>query len=56
MECEEKDREYCQVEKMGCEGCYYNEIDKLKKEIEELIKERDYYKKMYNESQKFFVK
>lgn len=32
------------------------EITQLKKEIEELIKERDYYKKMYNESQNFFVK
>ncbi len=24
MECTEQERETCNVEKMGCEGCYYN--------------------------------
>ena len=24
MTCTEKDRDTCNVEKMGCEGCFYN--------------------------------
>lgn len=27
MKCTDKERETCQVEKMGCDGCYYNEIN-----------------------------
>ena len=33
MNCTEKEQETCQVEKRGCEGCYYN-----KDEIEEISK------------------
>ena len=25
MKCTDKERQTCNVEKMGCEGCYYNE-------------------------------
>lgn len=25
MKCTDKERETCNVEKMGCDGCYYNE-------------------------------
>ena len=28
MTCKEKDRDTCNVEKMGCEGCAYYESDK----------------------------
>ncbi len=27
MKCTDKERENCQVEKMGCNGCYYNECN-----------------------------
>ncbi len=27
MECGDKEWQHCQVEKMGCPGCYYNEIE-----------------------------
>lgn len=27
MECTDKEWQHCQVEKMGCTGCYYDEID-----------------------------
>lgn len=26
MECGDKEWQHCQVEKMGCPGCYYDEI------------------------------
>ena len=32
MKCTDKEWQHCRVEKMGCEGCYYN-----KKNIEEVI-------------------
>lgn len=34
MKCTDKERETCNVEKMGCEGCYYNE--NKNRDIEEL--------------------
>lgn len=35
MRCTDKERETCQVEKMGCEGCAYNEktADEMFKEL-----------------------
>lgn len=27
MKCGDKEWQHCQVEKMGCTGCYYNEIE-----------------------------
>lgn len=27
MKCGDKEWQHCQVEKMGCTGCYYDEID-----------------------------
>lgn len=39
MKCTDKERETCNVEKMGCEGCYYNEDKNRDIEIlEEFIK------------------
>ena len=37
MKCTDKERETCNVEKMGCEGCYYNEDND--RDIEKLIEE-----------------
>lgn len=34
MTCKEKDRDTCNVEKMGCEGCFYNKASN--EEAEEL--------------------
>ena len=34
MKCTDKERQTCNVEKMGCEGCYYNEDND--RDIEEL--------------------
>lgn len=28
MKCDDKEWQHCGVEKMGCEGCYYDEIEK----------------------------
>lgn len=39
MKCTDKERQTCNVEKMGCEGCYYNEDNDRDIEIlEEFIK------------------
>ena len=55
MICSE--RESCNVEKLGCEGCFYRELTKEEMEqwIKDLIKEntelktqRDYYKREYS--------
>ena len=42
MMCTDKERETCNVEKMGCEGCYYNEDNDrdINKLIEELTNVR----------------
>ena len=46
MTCTEKERDTCQVEKMGCEGCAYYEEDKekpnkqKKEDKDEQIKQR----------------
>lgn len=37
MTCKEKDRDTCNVEKMGCEGCFYNKTSN--EEVEELIED-----------------
>ena len=37
MNCTDKERMHCRVEKMGCKGCYYNQISE--KDIESLIEE-----------------
>lgn len=37
MKCTDKERETCNVEKMGCEGCYYNEDND--RDINNLIEE-----------------
>lgn len=42
MNCTDKERENCQVEKRGCEGCFYNS-DKNVALIEELIQEYKTY-------------
>lgn len=38
MKCTDKEWQHCRVEKMGCPGCYYDEI-----EIEEYIRNKDGY-------------
>ena len=57
MICTEKERESCEVEKRGCNGCFYRELTKEEMEqwIKDLIKEntelktqRDYYKREYS--------
>lgn len=35
MKCGDKEWQHCRVEKMGCQGCYYDE--KEKREIEKFI-------------------
>lgn len=42
MKCTDKERQTCNVEKMGCEGCYYNEDNDrdINKLIEELTNVR----------------
>lgn len=37
MTCKEKDRDTCNVEKMGCEGCFYNKTsnEEAEREIHE---------------------
>lgn len=37
MICSEKERETCQVEKRGCEGCYYRGL--TNEEVEQCLKE-----------------
>lgn len=37
MICTEKERDTCQVEKLGCEGCFYREL--TNEEIEQCIKD-----------------
>ena len=38
MNCTDKEWQHCRVEKMGCEGCYYNKIEEDDvKIIEDLI-------------------
>ena len=56
MFCTDDERKNCQVEKMGCKGCYYSDdsnlleqLEQLKKEKRMLIKQRDYFKKLYLE-------
>lgn len=63
MFCTDDERKNCQVEKMGCKGCYYSDdsnlleqLEQLKKEKRMLIKQRDYFKKLYLESNNFFFK
>lgn len=63
MFCTEENRNNCCVEKMGCEDCFYNndenmleEIDNLRKKNNVLQKERDYFKKMYLETNNIFLK
>ena len=65
MFCTEKERKTCNVEKMGCEGCYYNENyletkeayelyfrgnPRLEKEVKNLI---DRIKKLEEENRRF---
>ena len=42
MTCKEKDRDTCNVEKMGCEGCFYNRAsnEEAEKLIEDMTKVR----------------
>ena len=39
MICSEKERESCNVEKLGCEGCYYNKPrgEEIKEYLKEII-------------------
>ena len=39
MTCKEKDRDTCNVEKMGCEGCFYNRASN--EEVKEIIIKQD---------------
>jgi hypothetical protein len=43
MFCTDKERDNCNVEKMGCEGCYYN-TDKEEKTAYEMFEELGYKK------------
>ena len=48
MICSEKERESCNVEKLGCNGCYYNkpskeEIGEYKETLKDLIDDEDVY-------------
>lgn len=53
MKCTEEERNTCNVEKMGHEGCAYaEEIDVLREKNKRLKKERDYYKEKYLEFMK----
>lgn len=45
MKCTDKERQTCNVEKMGCEGCSYNEDND--RDIETLEKELKFYKECY---------
>lgn len=36
MKCGDEEWQHCRVEKMGCNGCYYNEIKKAIKMFEDL--------------------
>ena len=38
MKCTDKEWQHCRVEKMGCPGCYYDEI-----EVGEWIRNKDGY-------------
>lgn len=42
MKCTAKERETCNVEKMGCEGCYYYIPDEIKKKGKKTIRELKY--------------
>ena len=39
MNCTSKEQDTCQVEKMGCEGCFYNE-NEIESFIEQMTKVR----------------
>ena len=64
MFCTDDERNSCQKEKMGCKGCYYDKDNKeiikyiknLENKIEDLKIQKNYYKKMYLESNDFFKK
>ena len=42
MTCTEKDRDTCNVEKMGCEGCFYNRAsnEEVERFLEDMTKVR----------------
>lgn len=62
MFCTDKERNSCQSEKMGCDGCFYNKTDeelivyisKLEKIIKDLEMQKNYYKKLYLECNNCF--
>ena len=64
MFCTDYERNTCQKEKMGCKGCYYDKsgeelikyIKSLENEISNLKTQKDYYKKMFLESDGFLRK
>ena len=50
MKCTEKDRQTCNVEKMGHTGCAYAELlDVLPEKLKRAEAERDFYKERYTE-------
>lgn len=80
MNCSEKDRYTCNVEKMGCDGCAHKEpiddvrllrehlkelnvwnhkiekyLDNIEENLVEMQKSKEYYLKMYAESNNMFV-
>ena len=42
MKCTDKEWQHCRVEKMGCEGCYYDKknIDEVIEGLESLLDDR----------------
>ena len=50
MKCTEKERQSCNVEKMGHDGCAYAELlDVLPEKLKRAEAERDFYKERYLE-------
>ena len=37
MKCTDKEQDTCRVEKMGCEGCYYDDSGDIKLNTEEML-------------------
>lgn len=40
-ECTDKEWQHCRVEKMGCNGCYYDKSDSIKNAIFRMICKND---------------
>ena len=49
MKCTEKEQNTCNVEKMGCDGCYYQELEQNKLCLHCGINKGDYCENCYQE-------